>query len=38
MTREFKPLSFFVMIGVAAFVGRAATTIHRATVKEDVEK
>jgi hypothetical protein len=39
MAREFKPVSFFVMIAVAAFAGRgAATTTHRATVKEDVEK
>jgi hypothetical protein len=38
MAREFKPVSFFVMIAVPAFVGRAATTTHRATVKEDVEK
>jgi len=40
MAREFKPVSFFVMIAVAAFVGRDATTFytHRATAKEDVEK
>jgi hypothetical protein len=38
MAREFKPVSFFVMIAVAAFAGRGATTTHRATAKEDVEK
>ena len=40
MAREFKPVSFFVMIAVAAFVGRGATTFytHRATAKEEAEK
>jgi hypothetical protein len=38
MAREFTPVSFFVMIAVAAFAGRGATTTHRATAKEDVEK
>jgi len=38
MAREFKPVSFFVLMGVA-FVGRSATTTHCAkTAKEDVEK
>jgi len=38
MAREFKSVSFFVMIAVPAFVGRAAITTHRARAKEDVEK
>jgi len=38
MAREFKPVRFFVLMGVAFFVGRSATTTHCATAKEDVEK
>jgi hypothetical protein len=40
MAREFKPVSFLVMMAVAAFVMRGVTAfyIHRATAKEDVEK
>jgi len=37
MAREFKPVRFFVLMGVA-FVGRSATTTHCATAKEDGEK